>query len=308
MKYIELNTSASMPMIGLGTWKAAAGESYQAIRWAVKLGYTHFDCADFYGNQAEIGQAFHDVFAEDHIRREDLFITSKLWNDAHDPEDVEPALRRILTDLQLPYLDLFLMHWPVAQKKGVILPHSADDMIDLQTLPLERTWEAMAKMSDKGLVKAVGVANFGVENLRKLIDHTDTVPAVDQIECHPYLQQNDPVDFCRKNMIAVTAYSPLGTAATDDRPNLLADPVVTEIASRLGVTAAQVILSRQLARGLCVIPKSVHEKYLRENMAALNIVLDAEDMKRLDALERGYRFVDGSAFAFGPYAESNIFA
>lgn len=117
MKYVKLNTDAKMPLIGLGTWKSGAGEVYSAVRWALKLGYTHFDCASIYGNQAEIGQAFHDAFTEDNLKREDLFITSKLWNDSHAPEDVLPALKQTLHDLQCDYLDLWLMHWPVAQRK-----------------------------------------------------------------------------------------------------------------------------------------------------------------------------------------------
>lgn len=312
MKDIQLNTERQMPIIGLGTWKSAPGEVYQAVRWALKLGYTHFDCASIYGNQAEIGQALHDAFKEDNLKRENLFITSKLWNDSHAPADVRPALEETLKDLQLEYLDLWLMHWPVAHKKGVDMPQSADDLISLNEIPLELTWAEMEKAYNDGLVKAIGTSNFGIKNLQQLIDKGQIAPAVNQVESHPYLQQNELLDFCRKNMIAMTAYSPLGSGDRaqkhENEPRLLDEPVINQIAERLNATPAQIDLAWQMNRGVVVIPKSVHENHLKENMAAINIKLDENDMAEIAKLDRGYRFIDGQNFSFGDYSAETIFA
>lgn len=308
MKFVKLNTEVEMPIIGLGTWKAKPGEVYQAIRWAIKLGYRHIDCAPIYGNEKEIGQALHDAMAEGDIKREDLFVTSKLWNDSHAKEDVMPALEQTLKDLQLEYLDLYLMHWPVAQKKGVAMPNSSEDMISLNDLPLEETWAGMEEAQMKGLVKAIGVSNFGKENLAKLIDKAEIAPSVNQIENHPLLQQNDLIDFCQKNMIAVTAYAPLGSGSHQGEMNLMENEVIKEIADRLQATPAQVMLAWQVNRGVVSIPKSIHNDRIKENFAAQNFELDDEDMKKIASLDKNYRFIDGSTFAKGDYTVENIFA
>ncbi len=294
MKSIKLNTGAEMPIFGLGTFLSSPGEVYQAVRWAIKLGYKHIDCAAAYGNQSEVGQALHDAFAEGDIKREEIFITSKLWNDSHAVSDVIPACEKTLQELGLEYLDLYLMHWPVAQRKGSGMPKNDEDWIPLTEIPLWETWSEMEKLYNAGKVRAIGVSNFNEANISNLISKTQVVPAVNQVECHPFLNQNRLIEFCRKDNIAVTAYSPLGAQRSDG--SVLDNEVVKDIAARNNATPAQILLAWQMQRGIIVIPKSVHEARIKENAGSQSISLDAADMQKLEGLNKNLRFFDGSAF------------
>ena len=303
MKNVVLNNGVKMPILGLGTWKSNPQEVYNAIRWALKLGITHFDCAYIYGNEKEIGQAFRDAMVEDNVKREDLFVTSKLWNNSHLYEDVEEAIDESLENMGLEYLDLYLMHWPVAQKKDSRMPLSDDDMLSLTDVPLSVTWKAMEEIYKKGKTKAIGVSNFGVNRLKDFMEKIEINPMVNQVECHPYLKQNELLEFLKHNNIVMTAYAPIGSGNDD----LIEDEVIKKIAKRNGITEVEVCLAWNMKREVVVIPKSVNEKHIRENIKALNVELDEEDMREIDKIDKNERFLSADVFRIGAYKNEDIF-
>lgn len=303
MKTLKLDHGGPMPAFGLGTWKSDETEVTEAVIEAIRSGYRHLDCAWIYGNEGAVGEGIGRGLESGALRREELFVTSKLWNDRHAPQEVEPALRETLDALGLVYLDLYLMHWPVAQKKGTTLPKGPDELVSLEEQPLEETWRAMSALVDAGLCRAVGVSNFSASKLKRLVAASTRTPAVNQVEMHPYLQQPELLEACRSLGVAVTAYSPLGSVDRPDmmkakgEPVLLEDATVAEIAKAHDATSGQVLIAWALARGTAVIPKSTNPGRIRENIAACELALTREDMLRLAELERARRYVDGSFFA-----------
>ncbi len=305
MKTLKLRSGTRMPALGLGTWKSDADAVYRAVRSAIEVGYRHVDCAAIYQNEEEVGRAISDALRAGATKREELWITSKLWNDSHAPEHVQPALETSLRKLQLDYLDLYLIHWPVALRKGVALPSGPDDFIPLSKIPLESTWGAMLEASELDLAREVGVSNFSKGMIEKVSDATGQRPAVNQIELHPYLQQDALLAACKELGVAVTAYSPLGSpdsaAMMGRRDDLLLTehPAIHQIAEAHEATPGQVLIAWALARGTSVIPKSVNPGRIAENWAARELELTAADMTAIAALDRHHRMVDGSFWFLG---------
>jgi alcohol dehydrogenase (NADP+) len=302
MKAFDFDNGGTMPALGLGTWKADPGVVASVVRKAIGIGYRHFDCAPIYGNEAEIGAAINAAISAGEIRREELWITSKLWNSDHARADVAPALKRTLDDLGLEYLDLYLIHWPIAFKPGVIFPKDAQEYLSAEQAPLNQTWAGMEQATSSGMCRHIGVSNFSRNKIEKLLDTATIRPAVNQVESHPYLTQEDLFNWCHEQDIVLTAYSPLGSGdraeamKKADEPSLLKDPVILSIAEKHALSAGQVLIAWALNRGTSVIPKSSNPKRLRENFAAGEVSLGAAAMSEIDNLDRGYRFVDGTFF------------
>ena len=304
MKQLTFRNGDKLDILGLGTWKSKPGEVYTAIREAIKIGYRHFDCAFIYMNEKEIGQAFADAFAAGDVKREDVWITSKLWNNSHKKEDVLPALKQTLSDLQLDYLDLYLVHWPHAFKKDFMNPTSAEEVHVANSIPHIETWRGMEEAVELGLAKHIGVCNFNKHKLEALSKEATIKPEMNQVEVHPQLHQNDLLEYCAANGIHVTAYSPLGSPdrsagmKANDEPNLFEEPVVKELAAKHNCSPAQIMIAWAMERGTAVIPKSVNAGRLKQNFESTAIQLSAEDMSKMATVDKGYRFVKGQFWAF----------
>lgn len=270
----KLNTGAIVPGLGLGTWQSAPGKVEVAVRQALQKGYRHIDTAFAYQNEKEVGKGLRDSG----VPREEIFLTTKLTNDHH--HKVQEAIQESLSNLGVDYVDLYLIHWPAS-----IDPK--DNKKVLENWDIVKTWAEMQKVLESGKAKAIGVSNFQIAHLEKLLSAptTKVTPAVNQIELHPYNPSPKLVAYCRSKGIHVTAYSPLGST---DSP-LQDEPAVKELAEKYGKTVSQILLAWGLAKGWSVIPKSVTESRVYENFGALEVELQKEDVEKLSALKKRFR-------------------
>ncbi len=302
MKTLKFKNGDTMHAIGLGTWKATGAEVKKAVKDALHAGYRHIDTAAVYGNEEAIGEALAEVFSESEILREDVFITSKLWNNAHGEGQVRPALEDSLKKLGLDYLDLYLIHWPVAFRHTVDSPKKPDDYLSPEEAPISETWKQMEKAKKNGLAKHIGVSNFSEKKLRDLISKVSEKPEMNQVEIHPLLQQRALLDFCKKEDILVTAYSPLGSGDRSlamkgaNEPNMMDLQILKDIAKERNATVPQILIAWHGHRGCAAIPKSTSKEHIISNFQGAAVSLSDTDMEKIEKLDRHYRYITGKFF------------
>lgn len=303
----KLYNGAEMPAIGLGTFGSDKYNSEQvaeAVKSAAAYGYRHFDCASVYGNEPLIGEAFKEVMATG-INREELWITSKLWNDMHESEDVIKSCRKTLGDLQLEYLDLYLVHWPYPNfhAPGCDVNSRNPDAKPYIHEIFMKTWRSMEKLMDEGLVKNIGTSNMTIPKLELLLKDARIKPVVNEMEIHPHFQQPELFNYLVENEIQPIGFSPLGSPSRPDRDKTeddtvdMEDPVIVKVAKKRGVHPASVCLKWAVQRGQVTIPFSIKEYQYRGNInAIMNDPLTEEEMEEISKIDKNCRLIKGQVF------------
>ena len=258
---LKLNDGNKMPLLGFGTWEIAKNAAYGAVKTAIEVGYRHIDTAWIYGNEKEVGQAINDLIKNGTIKREDIFLVTKVWNTFHKKEDAIKGVNESLTHLGLKYVDLILVHWP--DTKGNL-----------------DVWAGLEQVKTMGWAKSIGVSNFNQQQIENIIKHSKVVPVNNQIPSSPFKNQQKLIEFCQSHNVTVTAYSPLGHG--DKR--LLEHAVVKSIAQKHKKTAAQVLIRYHIERNVIVIPKSTKKERIQENFNVFDFSLTQDDMKQLNSL------------------------
>ncbi len=311
---------SSPPDVGYGFWKVENGKAADLAVQAIEIGYRHLDCASDYGNEADVGVGIQRALQQGLCRRDELWVTSKLWNTNHRPEHVLQAIRRTLADLRVDHLDLYLIHFPIPLKHvpfdvrypagWFYDPSSPTPKMEYDPVPIIDTWRAMEEVAKMGLARHIGVSNFNIGLIRDLLAQCNIRPSVLQVEAHPYLVQSKLLRYCQQESIAMTAFSPLGAPSyvplgmAQASDSVLVNPVIVEIANRHQKTPAQIVLRWGIQRGTSVIPKSSNVGRLCENLALHNFELSDQEMKSIQELDRNQRFNDPGVFceaAFGTF-------
>jgi alcohol dehydrogenase (NADP+) len=289
-----------MPALGFGTLIPDAAETMTATRDALEAGFRHFDCAERYGNEREVGRALQAGLADGGIAREDIFITTKLWNSNHRPERVEPAFEASLDRLGLRYLDLYLIHTPFAFQPGDDQDprdQNGNVLYDRDVTLLD-TWKAMENLVDHGKCRAIGLSDISLNEVKAIYESARIKPAVVQVESHPYLPETELLDFCRKREVVFLAFAPLGHGV---RPGPLEDPVILAVATRIKKTPAQVLLAWAVERGTAVLTTPRSAARARENFDISPLPEDAlDEINRIQTRQRLNEVVETGVPGFIP--------
>eukprot|EP00250_Pteridium_aquilinum_P009962 c19055_g2_i1 orf=79-1137(+) len=319
--HFVLNTGARIPAVGLGTWETGGDVCCAAVRTALEVGYRHIDCAHLYGNEVEVGQALAEALGGGlpGLKREDLFITSKLLFTTNAPKRIDDSIQVSLKNLKLSYLDLYLVHWPVDAQVGDATdpPYKPGKLLPR----IKEAWQAMESLVERGLVRAIGVSNFNLSQVEELLSFAKIVPAVNQLELHPFWRQDELVRFCQSHNIHVSAHTPLGvpgsnlksmqddvsagehellspgisivfTRSHSGHAPMLKMSAVEVIGERLQKTSAQVILRWGIQRGTNVLPRSLHPDRIRSNFDILSWSLSEEDWNEINSMGPQLRLID----------------
>lgn len=258
---IKLNNNVEIPSLGFGVYLAKPGkETFNAVTWALEAGYRHIDTARAYKNEGDVGKAIK----ESNIKREDVFITTKLWNEDQGYESALKAFDASMDELGFDYVDMYLIHWPLEGKR-------------------RESWRALEKIYKEGRAKTIGVSNYTIKHLKEMDNYAEIKPAMNQVEFHPFLYQEDLLEYCRIKNVQLEAYSPLARAEKLDDPN------VKEIAKNYSKTPAQIMIRWSLQHDIVVIPKSVHKDRIRENADIFDFEISDADMEKLNSLNEEYR-------------------